>query len=284
MAAIRRREVLIHDAVPAIPGPTGELARFAFSPDQRFLALGDHLDEVVEGIGGRHSGVPGSYVLALLTVLQYLEGLTDPGAAHALRTHIDWKYAFHLPLDYEGLPVERLREYRMAASLTPVAMVELGLLGLRLDRLDPRWWDGAPPLDGSAVLLGVHARNSLPLLARTLGGAVAATNLVKAGGRAEHPLLQAAFEPLGRGAGAGDRRCLDALAKRIAREGFALLDRVRAPGAPAMLRDADEVRLLAEVWRNHFVRLGGGVAWRFPTECGGPEREGDHGIVATGPC
>ena len=37
--------------------------------------------------------------LALITIFQYLEGLSDRQAADAVRDRISWKYALGLPLD-----------------------------------------------------------------------------------------------------------------------------------------------------------------------------------------
>jgi transposase len=40
--------------------------------------------------------------LALVTVLQFVEGLSDRQAAEAVRTRIDWKYALRLELEDLG--------------------------------------------------------------------------------------------------------------------------------------------------------------------------------------
>jgi transposase len=34
--------------------------------------------------------------LALVTIMQFAEGLSDRQAAHAVRAHLDWKYALGL--------------------------------------------------------------------------------------------------------------------------------------------------------------------------------------------
>ncbi len=40
--------------------------------------------------------------LALVTVFQFMEGLSDEQAADAVRGHLAWKYALALPLHYSG--------------------------------------------------------------------------------------------------------------------------------------------------------------------------------------
>ncbi|ABA19859.1 transposase [Trichormus variabilis ATCC 29413] len=50
--------------------------------------------------------------LALVTVMQFIEGLTDRQAADAVRGHIDWKYALSLELNDPGFDYSVLSEFR----------------------------------------------------------------------------------------------------------------------------------------------------------------------------
>ena len=52
--------------------------------------------------------------LALVTVLQYAEGLTDRQAANAVRERIDWKYALGLELTDAGFDFSVFSEFRTA--------------------------------------------------------------------------------------------------------------------------------------------------------------------------
>ena len=88
------------------------------------------------GVRGRPGWSPGR--LALVTVLQMAENLTDRQAADAVRDKISWKYALGLDLDDEGFDASVLSEFR-------TRVVEHGLeqrvLDLLLDALKPRdWW------------------------------------------------------------------------------------------------------------------------------------------------
>lgn len=60
-------------------------------------------------------GQPGlpPWRLALVTVLQYLEHLSDRQAANAVRGRIDWKYALGLELDDPGFHFSVLSEFRL---------------------------------------------------------------------------------------------------------------------------------------------------------------------------
>ena len=59
-------------------------------------------------------GQPGlsPVILAFVTVFQFIEKLPDRQAAESLRMRLDWKYALHLPLEYEGFNFSVLSEFR----------------------------------------------------------------------------------------------------------------------------------------------------------------------------
>src|SRR3954449_4153238 len=50
--------------------------------------------------------------LALITVMQFVEGLSDRQAADAVRSRIDWKYALSLELTDPGFDASVLCEFR----------------------------------------------------------------------------------------------------------------------------------------------------------------------------
>src|SRR2546427_797045 len=64
---------------------------------------------------GRPAEAP--WRLALVTVLQAIEGLTDRQAADAVRTRIDWLYALALPLDEPGFDYSILTDFRQRVLL-----------------------------------------------------------------------------------------------------------------------------------------------------------------------
>ena len=92
--------------------------------------LGQWLDDEefasVFGIRGRPGWSPS--LLALVTVLQRAEKLTDRAAADAVRNHLDWQYLLGLPLDDPGFDDSVLAEFRAKVA-------EGGLEQVVLDRL-----------------------------------------------------------------------------------------------------------------------------------------------------
>src|SRR5437667_12738489 len=59
---------------------------------------------------GRAAEAP--WRLALVTVLQALENLSDRQAAEMVRGRLDWKYALSLPLDDPGFDASTLTDFR----------------------------------------------------------------------------------------------------------------------------------------------------------------------------
>jgi transposase len=72
--------------------------------------MADDLFAVAFGVRGRPGWPPSR--LAVVTVLQFAEDLTDRQAAEAVRTRLDWQYALGLRLDDEGFDHSVLSEFR----------------------------------------------------------------------------------------------------------------------------------------------------------------------------
>ena len=53
-----------------------------------------------------------AFCLALVSVMQFAEHLSDRQEAFAVRARIDWKYALSLPLDESGFHSWSAREFR----------------------------------------------------------------------------------------------------------------------------------------------------------------------------
>jgi transposase len=84
--------------IGAVPEETARVARAAFPRGSAWLRLRDELDSVYEDaafaalFAGRGRPAETPWRLALVTVLQFAEGLSDRQAAESVRARIDWKY------------------------------------------------------------------------------------------------------------------------------------------------------------------------------------------------
>src|SRR5258708_7862760 len=113
---------------------TARVARAACPKGTLAMRLRDELGELYQDehfaslypIEGQPAYEP--WRLAIITVLQYAEGLTDRQAANAVRERIDWKYALGLELTDPGFDFSVLSEFR-------ARLVESQQERLLLDRL-----------------------------------------------------------------------------------------------------------------------------------------------------
>src|SRR5207302_2722537 len=110
--------------------------------------------------------------LALASVLQYVEGLSDRQAADAVRARIDWKYALGLELTDPGFDHTVLSEFRCRLVH---GQAELRLLDTLLERcrelglIRPR---GRQRTDSTHVLAAVRVLNRLERVGETLRAAL----------------------------------------------------------------------------------------------------------------
>ncbi len=164
--------------VSPIPEQTVQVARAAFPRGNPCLLLRDRLGTVFNDTDfadlypalGQPAYAP--WRLALVTLMQFREGLSDRQAADAVRGRIDWKYLLALELADAGFDHSVLCEFR-ARLLRHEAGERL--LGRVLDAareggmLKAR---GRQRTDSTHVLAAVRDPNRLELLAETLRAAL----------------------------------------------------------------------------------------------------------------
>ncbi len=124
------------------------------------------------GVRGRPGWSPGR--LALVTVLQMVENLTDRQAADAVRDKISWKYALGLGLDDEGFDPSVLCEFR---TRVVAHGLEQRVLDLLLDALKTEGLvsaGGKARTDSTQVIGAVRDVNRLELAGESVRAAVEA--------------------------------------------------------------------------------------------------------------
>ena len=104
--------------IESVPEQTAQIARAAFPKGNAYLTLRDELgtlyrDEDFAGLFSNRSqpALP-PWRLALVTILQFRENLSDRQAAQAVRARIDWKYLLGLKLTDPGFHYSVLCEFR----------------------------------------------------------------------------------------------------------------------------------------------------------------------------
>jgi transposase len=130
-----------------VPEHTAEVARAAFPRGNRYRQIRDELGTLYRNDQFAdlypHVGQPAEapWRLALVTILQLAENLTDRHAAEAVRGRIDWKYALGLERTDAGFDFSVLSEFRTRLIVGEAAeqlltqrlalLVDRGLLNAR---------------------------------------------------------------------------------------------------------------------------------------------------------
>src|SRR3954447_15283738 len=125
------------EPIGAIPAETARVARAAFPKGTLVTRLRDEFSVIYqdEDFGGLYPGqgqpALAPWRLALVTVFQFLENLSDRQAADAVRARIDWKYALGLELTDPGFHFSVLTEFRARLVAPRRALRGLGLCRCR---------------------------------------------------------------------------------------------------------------------------------------------------------
>jgi transposase len=162
----------------AIPEETRRVAHAAFPKGTLCLRFADELglifrdDQFAALFPTRGQPAASPARLALASVLQYVEGLSDRQAADAVRGRIDWKYALGLELVDPGFDRTVLSEFR---SRLVHGQAEQQLLDTLLERCRERELirvRGRQRTDSTHVLAAVRVLNRLERVGETLRAAL----------------------------------------------------------------------------------------------------------------
>ena len=260
---------------PAVPASTAKIAKRAFRKGSLAMRARDELgawcqDEafgVTYGVRGAPGISPAQ--LAMVTVLQFTENLTDRQAADAVRGRLDWKYCLGLELDDDGFDFSVLSEFRdrlvagaMEAALLEALLARLGELGLVGAGMPQR-------TDSTHVLGRIRDLNRLELAGESVRAALEALAVAAPDWLAG--VIDASWQQV-YGQRIDDFRLPDSKAKRAdlavqyGRDGYYLLRKVHDQDAPGWLRDLTAVQALRRIWIQQFCLDAGAagekVIWR----------------------
>ena len=262
-----------------MPEDLARLGPKLLQPDSPYRLVGDRLYEQYDEADyvdlyhpeGKPAVSP--VLLSFVTTFQHMEGLSDRGAAEALRVRIDWKYALHLPLDYEGFHFsvlsefrDRVTEHEAEARLFERLLEQLGELGMIKRR-------GRQRTDSLAVLTKVRDINRLELAVETLRVAVRA--LLAGDPEWTRATVPPTWEErYGKRCVATDlsKDTRQTLKLEVGRDGQWLLERLEEETTPAVLRQLPEVEVLRTVWHQQFEVDEGKVTFRPPGPYDGASR------------
>jgi transposase len=104
--------------IPPVPEETDRIVHACFPHGTLVVQLRDALgtlysdEDLADLFPTRGQPAEAPWRLALVTVLQFVEGLPDRQAADAVRSWLDWKYALSLELTDSGFDPTVLSEFR----------------------------------------------------------------------------------------------------------------------------------------------------------------------------
>jgi transposase len=258
-----------------VPEETARVARAAFPHGHPNLTMRDefgtffHDEQFASLFPKRGQPAEAPWRLALVTILQFAEGLSDRQAADALRRCIDWKYLLGLELTDPGFDYTVLCEFR--ARLVENAKERLlfeTLLATFQERklLKAR---STQRTDSTHVLAAIRAVNRLEGVGETLRHALNTLAVVAPGWLLSQTQPEWA-ERYGRRFDderlPKEEKARDALARTIGADGFRLLSAIYAPSAPPWLWEIPAVEILRQVWVQQFYRDEAGLRWRKADE------------------
>jgi transposase len=246
--------------VPPVPDETARVAHAAFPHGNLYLRMrhtggsrfDDRLFAPLFPVRGPPAAAP--WRLALVTIFQFVAGLSDQQAADAVRWRSSWNYALRLDLTDAGFDNSvlcafrtRLRTHAAQELLLDTMLSYVRDQGL----LKPR---GPQRTDSSYVLTAARRPNRLACVNETVRYALNTLATVapdwllpwvpppwfeRSGWRTDGFRL-----PTSR----GDRQVL---AETLGADGFPVLQAVYHPTAPHWLRELPTIQALRRIWLQH---------------------------------
>lgn len=263
------------ESIPVVPEETVRVARAAFPKGNLYLKMRDELGTFYEDTDfaalfptlGQPAFSP--WRLALITVMQFAEGLSDRQAAEAVRARIDWKYALSLELEDSGFDFSILSEFR--ARLVQ-KNIETLLLERMLERFREKEWlkaRGRQRTDSTHILANIRHLNRLESVTETLRAALNSIAEIDPQWLYERitddwlKQYSRRIEEYRLPKGEEARNEYGAL---VGERGLRLLRLIEADDAPPELKKLKMIDVLRRMWVNQFKIKNGKVQFRPATE------------------
>src|SRR5215217_5166302 len=249
--------------ISVMPEDTARVAQAAFPNGTPYLMLRDELgviftdEDFADLFPQRGQSALAPWRLALVTVMQFRENVSDRQAAEAVRARIDWKYLLGLELSDAGLDFSVLSEFRdrlLAGQAEQRLLDKLLECCRRQGLLKAR---GQQRTDSTSVLAAIRVLNRLEVVSETLRTALneiatlapdwlrrlAPPEWYKRYGRRieDDRLPQKQSER-------------DAYARTVGEDGFTLLDALEHADVPFGLKELPQIETLRLAWQRHYQR------------------------------
>ncbi|CAN5872484.1 hypothetical protein BH10CHL1_BH10CHL1_30820 [soil metagenome] len=259
-----------------VPAETIRVAKAAFPRGNRYLQLRDSLGSLFHNPDFQHlfsaEGRPAEDParLALITILQFAERLSDEQAADAVRSRIDWKYLLALPLDNSGFDASVLSEFRTRLLQGQAEDLLFETLLSQFREYDLLRARGRQRTDSTHVLAAVRALNRLECVGTTLRHVLNSLAIVAPTwilGQSQPAWLERYGTRFDDYRLPKNQAAREALATVVGADGLTLLRVIYASDAPSWLREMPAVQVLRQVWiQNYTWSTKGTLRWRSNEE------------------
>ena len=254
-----------------IPESTKKVAQAAFAKGNVYLTMRDELGTIFEDYNfaemfshaGKPAEAPGN--LALVVVMQKMEGLSDRQAANAVRARIDWKYALGLELEDIGFAPSTLSRFRqrLIENEEEREILERVLACLAEKGLVKK--ESEQRTDATHVLAVTRELNRLELVAETMRHALEAVAKIdgawlrewvpavwfkRYGGQVEEYRLPKS------------KRARSKLAVEIGNDGQHLLKTVAQENTPSKIKTLQAITAMHLIWQQQYRQQKGKIKWR----------------------
>lgn len=263
---------LEYEAIAMIPPMTRRIALQAFPKGNVYMKMRDELGTIYKTDVFTdlypHQGQPGysPWRLALVSIMQFAENLSDRQAADAVRARLDWKYALSLELGDSGFDYSILSEFRQRLLAHDAGERLLDILLSHFKQEGLLRGTGKQRTDATHVFAAVKWLNRLELVGRSLQNALEQLS-------EEAPdWLRAWVEPIWfsrYGQVLSDYRLpkakteREALALQIGHDGWHLLETIyHDSSCPSHLCSVSAVQILRQIWVQQYVWIDGKLHWR----------------------
>lgn len=254
-----------------VPRETAAVAKQVFRKGHPYLHVRDRLGAIfqAEDFAQMYSqrGQPGvsPVMLALATLVQFAEGLSDRGLMVAIVGHIEVKYLLGLPLEYAGFDYSVLSEYRQRlqenqqeALLFERVLQAAQAAGLFKER-------GRQRTDSTHILGAVRSLNRAELVGESLRivlNTIAGLHSQWLQERVDVAWFERYSVPIENHRLPKKESERQAWVEQVGRDGVQLLAWLAEDKSVAYLLQAPPVRLLAEVWQQQYHIAGAEVRFR----------------------
>lgn len=254
-----------------VPRETATVAHAVFQKDNLCITIADTLTEFLSDdhfndlYPDKGQPAESPWRLALATILQYVEGLTDRQAADAVRSRIDWKYLLCLELTDTGFHHTVLSEFR-TRLITEEA--ECLIFDQLLHLCHNRGWLKSRTrqrTDSTHVLAAIRAVTRLECVGETMRAALNALAVVAP----DWLLIHSQEDWVDRYSGRiEDYHLPKSKSKRVAqaelygKDGLRLLNDIFESTSPTWLCQIPAVETLRQVWVQQYYCFDNEIHWR----------------------